>query len=156
DMATVALGYMVGPEHSDSKFKQCDQGQVFDPSRNADTGCAPAPAMGAGELPTSGYIDRGSSNSKGLRHFLDLTAVVQPIDQLKLLVNGSLGIDKHRSAEDEAAFLSATWWGIMVGARYAVSEQFGVAGRGEYFADPDGYAIGSLSLGHDISIVTGT
>jgi hypothetical protein len=37
-----------------------------------------------------------------------------------------------------------------------VASPFGVAGRVEYYADPDGYTTGAISLGHDLRYVTGT
>jgi hypothetical protein len=105
---------------------------------------------------TSGVVDRGSSNTKGLRHFVDLTVALAPVEPLKVFVNGSIGIDNHRVTADDPNFVSATWWGLMAGARYAASEAIGVALREEYFADLDGYAIGALSLGNDIRILTST
>lgn len=152
DLATVALGYMIGPEHTDSVIKQCGTGEIFDPEQFPETGCGPGMD---GE--TSGVVDRGSANTKGLRHFLDLTAVLTPNEALKVLINGSLGIDNHRTGPDDANFVAATWWGVMAGARFAVDEQLGLGGRVEYFADVDGYALGEgLTLGNDVRMVTGT
>lgn len=153
DMLTVALGYMVGPEHGDSAVIDCGPGTSFDPDTNPDTGCV-ADASSAGGR---GVVDRGSSNSKGLRHFVDLALVAQPTDELKLLLNGSLGIDNVRDGADIGSFVSKTWYGIMGGARLAVAPQFGVGGRVEYYGDPDGYTTGEgITLGQDVRYVTGT
>jgi hypothetical protein len=153
DMLSVALGYMVGPEHGDSTTIVCGPGTSFDPDTNPDTGCVPDMGSPGG----SGVVDRGSANSKGLRHFLDLTLVAQPTDTLKLLLNGSLGIDKVRDGADIGSFVSKTWYGIMAGARVSVAPQFGLAGRVEYYGDPDGFTTGeAITLGQDLRYVTGT
>ncbi|HET9930635.1 MAG TPA: porin [Polyangiaceae bacterium] len=145
DLLTVAVGYLVGPEHGDTQTLVCPAGQRFDPTR----GCVLSQASEGG----SGVADLGSSNTKGLRHFLDLTAVATPIPELKLLLNASLGIDRARDPGDITKFRSATWWGVMAGARYAVNEHFGVAGRIEHYADPDGYTTG---FAEDVVVRTGT
>jgi hypothetical protein len=151
DVVTVALGYMLGPEHGDTAYKECPPGQVFNPEASPETGCVTGTD---GE--TSGVVDRGGSNTKGLRHFVDLTVAITPGDALKIFVNGSLGVDNHRETADSPNFVGATWWGVMAGARYAPAEPFGIALREEYFADLDGYAIGSISLGKDIRVLTNT
>jgi hypothetical protein len=163
DALSIALGYMMGPEHGDTLRINCPAGTSFDPETNPESGCVPAPGSPGG----SGIVDRGSSNSKGLRHFLDLTTVALPTPALKLLLNASLGIDNYRTQEDEAAFTSSLWWGLMVGARYALDDHFGLAGRFEFFSDPDGFATSGSYLTHvggdpadlnflDTKIVTGT
>lgn len=136
DALTVALGYMMGPEHGDSQRIECPPGQRFDPDTNPVSGCVTA----AGSPGGSGYVDRGSANSKGLRHFVDLTAVGMPGTRVKLVLNASLGVDNYRNAVDEAAFTSSLWWGVAAGGRFALSEQFGLGGRFEFFSDPDGFA----------------
>jgi len=83
--------------------------------------------------------------------------IAQPSTELKLLFNASLGIDRDRDPEAIGSFVSKTWYGLMGGARLAVGEDFGVAGRAEYYADPDGYTTGdAVSLGQDLRFVTGT
>ncbi len=135
DLLSVGLGYMMGPEHGDSERIDCPPGKAFDPVANPSTGCIDA----AGSAGGSGYVDRGTANSKGLRHFLDFTTVAAP-GPLKLLLNASLGIDNYRDASDPAAFTSSLWWGVMAGGRYALNDKFGLAGRFEFFSDPDGFA----------------
>lgn len=150
DLLTVALGYMMGPEHSDTTTITCPPGQRFDPVLNPNTGCVNSLGSPGG----SGVVDRGSSNTKGLRHFLDLTAIATPMPALKLLLNASLGVDNDRDPANVAEFRSSSWFGIMAGARYAVDEHFGVAGRFEHYADPDGFTSGFV--GNDIAIQSGT
>lgn len=146
DWLSVALGYLVGPEHGDTQVITCPVGQRFDRS----SGCV----LSQGSPGDSGVADLGSSNTKGLRHFLDLTAVATPTAALKLLLNASLGIDRARDPADITQFRSATWWGVMAGARYAMNEHFGLAGRIEHYADPDGYTSGFV--GNDVVVRTGT
>jgi hypothetical protein len=154
DMLTLSLGYLVGPEHADSAFIDCPAGQVFDAGAADGSGCS---TSSDAQRPTSGYVDRGEANTKGLRHFLDLTLIALPTDALKLLFNASLGIDNARDPADEAEFKANTWYGFMAGARYSVAAPFGVAGRVEYYADPDGYTTGlGITGGKDLRYVTGT
>jgi len=148
DLLTVAAGYMFGPEHGDTATVVCPAGQSFDPTTL--TGCrADAASQG-----NSGVIDRGASNTKGMRHFVDLTVTANPVQPLKLLFNASLGIDNDRDPQRPGNFVSSSWFGLMLAGRYAVHEQVGLAGRFEYYADPDGYTSGFA--GNDVSIVTGT
>lgn len=146
DLLTVAVGYLVGPEHGDSQVFTCPPGQRFDAVR----GCV----LSQGSPGDSGVADLGSSNTKGLRHFLDLTAVASPIPELKLLLNASLGIDNARDPANITEFRSASWFGIMAGARYALNQQFGLAGRIEHYSDPDGVTTGFA--GNDVTLRTAT
>ncbi len=145
DLLTVALGYLMGPEHGDTRTFVCPPGQTFDRTR----GCAVSPNGTGG----TGVVDLGSSNTKGLRHFFDLTAVATPIPELKLLLNASVGIDRGRDPANITEFRTAKWWGVMLGARYAVHEKFGIAGRFEHYADPDGYTTG---FAEDVVVRSGT
>jgi len=150
DLLTVALGYMMGPEHGDSMVVTCPPGQRFDPVQNPETGCV----LSEGSTGGSGVVDRGSSNTKGLRHFLDLTAIATPIPALKLLLNASLGIDNDRDPAKQTEFRSASWFGVMAGARYAFLERLGLAARIEHYSDPDGLTSGFS--GNDVTIRTAT
>ncbi len=148
DAVTIAAGYLFGPEHADSAVIDCPPGQVF--NEEASSGCSPAPNS-PGE---SGVVDRGGSNTKGLRHFIDLTVVAAPVTPLKLLFNASLGIDRDRDRENLDVFATTSWFGVMAAARYAVAEQVGLAGRFEYYSDPDGYTSGFRY--NDVKLVTAT
>jgi hypothetical protein len=150
DLVTLSLGYLMGPEQQDFAEVGCPPGQRFDLEGNPDTGCVPSP----GSPGDSGLVDRGSANSEGLRHFVDLTAVAAPTPELVLLLNGSYGTENVRSSLDLSEFEGYEWYGVMLGARYAATEQIGVGGRFEYYGDPDGETL-RLS-GHAIDLVTGT
>lgn len=151
DALTIAVGYLGGPEHDDFALVSCPPGQRFDVAANPSTGCVDSAGSPGGE----GLVDRGNANTKGLRHFLDLTTVAAPTPELRLLLNGSLGIDNQRSLADVSTFESVLWYGVMLGGRYAVTDAFGVAARGEYYGDPDGYTTGA-GAANDVRLVTGT
>lgn len=150
DMLSVSVGYMVGPEQADVETVICGPDERFDIQANPDTGCVSSP----GSPGDSGAVDRSSSNSKGLRHFLDLTLLADPTPQVRLALNGSYGIEKLRSPTDLTEFESKSWYGVMAAARYAVSEAVGIGARGEYFGDPDGHRLGFE--GNSLSVVSGT
>jgi hypothetical protein len=152
DMLTASLGYMIGPEHDDTAFIQCGAGERFSPTE--PSGCISAGA--ATEVETSGLVDRASSNTDGLRHLIDLVVVADPIEQLRLVLNADFGVDRVRSAQDLTKFQSAKYWGVLLGGRFAVVDQFGIALRGEYVADPDGYLSGYFDRNEEIKLVSGT
>jgi hypothetical protein len=159
-LLTASLGYLVGPEQDDYLVVNCDpKTEYFDPSQ--PTGCG----QGAGGA-TSGTVDRGTSNTKGLRHLIDAVATLTPIEPLTVQANFSMDLERVRDSIDPTRFIQHSWWGIMLGARYAFVDEFAVAARGEYFADPDAYATNVANLfkptdpntapPSDIKIVTGT
>lgn len=147
-LGSISLGYLVGPERDDTKLVECPAGQAFDAS-NA-TGCVASP----GSSGDSGVVDRATNNTKGLRHLVDLVFTLTPTDELALIVNGDFGLERVRDTLDESAFVSRTWYGVMAGARYALSDAFGVGGRAEYLGDPDGHVTGFPA--NDVEIVSGT
>lgn len=149
DLLSVSLGYMVGPEHDDFATVTCPPGQRFDLEANPQTGCVPS----SGSPGETVLVDRGSANTKGLRHFLNLV-VAADLGDLLLLLNGSLGFERQRRADDLARFESYEWYGIAASARYALSEAVGLGGRFEYYGDPSGNTSGFP--GNSISLVTGT
>jgi hypothetical protein len=153
DLLSASIGYMVGPERDDVKSITCAPNQVFDP--DSATGCVAAP----GELAfSSGFVDRASENTDGLRHFIDLVVLADPTDDLHLVFNADLFLenlrDQSREGADLDSFSGISFWGISAAAGYAVSDEFAIAVRGEYFSDPDGAATGYR--GNEVNIVTGT
>jgi hypothetical protein len=149
-LLNVSLGYLVGPEREDYGVINCEANEHFDPSQ--DDGCASG-APGEGES-TSGKVDRASTNTKGLRHLVDLVATLTPTDALTVLLNADLGYERVRDADDPQRFVQHMFWGAMLGGRFAFSDAFAVALRGEYLSDPDGHFTGFA--GNDIELVTGT
>jgi hypothetical protein len=136
DLLGVSLGYMVGPEHDDTALIQCDPGQEFSPS--SSSGCVNAPASAVG-VTTDGLVDRASSNTEGLRHLVDLVVVANPIERLRLMLNADFGLDHFRNQKNLSEFDSASWYGVMLGARVAIVDEFGIAARGEYVHDSHGF-----------------
>jgi hypothetical protein len=152
DLLTASLGYMVGPEHDDTAVVNCGPGQAFSPT--SETGCISA--GGVAEVQSSGRVDRASSNTDGLRHLIDLAVVADPIERLRLVLNADFGIDRVRNAQDLTKFDRATYWGVLLGARVAVIDEFGIAARGEYVSDPNGYLSGYFDRNEEIKLVSGT
>ncbi|HKY35659.1 MAG TPA: outer membrane beta-barrel protein, partial [Polyangiaceae bacterium] len=152
DMLTASLGYMIGPEHDDTTLIECGPGLAFSPT--APTGCASAGS--SEEIETSGRVDRASSNTDGLRHLIDLVVVADPIERLRLVLNADYGIDRVRNIHDPTKFDRASYWGVLLGGRVAVVDEFGIALRGEYIADPDGYLSGYLAHNEEIELLSGT
>jgi hypothetical protein len=159
-MLAASLGYLVGPEQDDTAIVQCDPNtQYF--NYKVPSGCS----TGAGGE-TSGVVDRASSNTKGLRHLIDLVATFTPTEALTVQLNADLDLERVRDSVDPQRFIQHQWWGVMLGARYAFVDQFAVAARGEYLDDPDAYGTGIAKLypstdpllpgPSDVKMVTGT
>ncbi|HEY6079077.1 MAG TPA: porin, partial [Polyangiaceae bacterium] len=146
DALTASLGYLAGPEADDTQSVSCPDGEVFSP--DAAGGCAPGMA-GA----TTGTLDRGSANSDSWQHLVDLVVVADPIRQLRLLLNADFGLaNVYDSFEDD--YLSRSYFGVLLGARVAITEGFGIGARGEYVSDPDGFL--THYDNEKISLVSGT
>ncbi len=135
---SASLGYLGGPEQSDTLPVTCATGTVFDPG--SPSGCSPG-TMGD----TSGTIDRPTSNTKGWRHFVDVLLTSDPVDALHLVLNGSLGVENLRNAAASTTFSSHSWFGAMLGARYLVTSKFALAARQEAYRDKDGVTTGSVN-----------
>jgi Putative beta-barrel porin-2, OmpL-like. bbp2 len=88
-----------------------------------------------------------SINTGPFDRFFDLVATAS-LGDLSLVANADVGINTRDGAGAE---VSNVFWGGMLGARYALAEQFGVAARGEYVSDEDG-----IFYGGKTGIVTGT
>ena len=147
---SASLGYLVGPERDDVTLKNCEPGEHFDPDE-PDSCATGEPGEGESQ---SGLLDRPSTNFQGLRHFIDLVGTFTPDDLLTVVVNGDYGVERIRDDRQEERFVQHTFWGVMLGARYAFLEKFAVAARAEYLSDPDGFATGFT--GNDVELVTGT
>jgi hypothetical protein len=129
DLVGVSVGYLGGPEHDDVLVVKCGAGELFSPD---STECISAPTN---MQPSEGVLDRASSNTNGWRHLVDLVVVSNPIERLRLVLNADFGVDNVRTAADQDTFEGKTYFGVLLGARVAVTDQFGVAARGEYFHD---------------------
>jgi hypothetical protein len=147
DAVTASIGYLVGPELSDTRTLDCE-GRVFDP----ETGSCQT-TIATGDTPTTGTIDQGSANTEGLRHLIDLVVVADPIERLRLVLNADLGLAKQYNKNADS-YDSKTYWGVLAGARFAITDHWGIAGRGEYVSDADGYLTDYAN--EEISLVSGT
>jgi hypothetical protein len=147
-LGSVALGYLVGPERADYKLVECPAGQAFDP--DTSTGCTTETGSPGG----SGLVDRPSTNTKGLRHLIDLVVTLTPTEALSVVLNGDYGLESLRDPVEENQFDTVDWFGVMLGARYALGDHFAVAGRGEYLNDGDGHVTGFAP--NSIDLVSGT
>ena len=83
DMLAVSLGYLIGPEHDDAAVVHCADGEQFSPS--APNGCV-GTSLPASSVVKDGLVDRASSDTKGLRHLLDLVVTANPIEQLRVVL----------------------------------------------------------------------
>jgi hypothetical protein len=152
DMLTASLGYMIGPEHDDTAQITCDEGEAFSPT--SPDGCISAATSSSADR--TGVVDRASSNTEGLRHLVDLVVVADPIDRLRLVLNADYGRDKIRSNKNLSEFDSVSYWGVLLGARVAIIDEFAVAARGEYVSDPKGYLSGYYDRREELKLVSGT
>ena len=73
----------------------------------------------------------------GLRQLYDTTVLVNANDKFSYYVNFDYGRDKNIGQG------AAQWAGIASAARYALTKKFAVAGRLEWFDDPDGFSTGT-------------
>jgi hypothetical protein len=136
DLLSGAIGYLGGPEQPDTGLASCAGGQTFDQSRNE---CNATPG-GLETFP----VDLGSSNTKGLRHFIDVVFHIQPSEELGILLNGDFGMERVRQSYDArggtSEYATEKWWGLSAAARYALDRVWALAARGEVYGDPDGRA----------------
>jgi hypothetical protein len=139
DWISASLGYLGGPERSDISEVTCAPGTVFDAT--SATGCSVSTTAGA----TTGTVDRPTNDTKGWRHFVDLVATSDPIDDLHFVFNADLGVEGIRDSVNSSNFTSHSWYGAMLGARYIITHAFAVAARGELYRDKDGVTTGSVN-----------
>jgi len=133
DLVGISVGYLGGPEHDDILVVHCEPGTQF--SENSPT-CVSAPSV---TTESSGTLDRASSNTEGWRHLVDLVVTANPIERLRLVLNADFGLDNYRASSNSSTFDSSSYYGVLVGARVGIVDQFGVAGRFEYFHDSHGF-----------------
>ena len=85
----------------------------------------------------------GNLPSGGNRNLFDTTLVVAPNDKTNFYINGDYGRNAYAGGGGHA-----NWEGIAVAGRDQLSTMGAVAGRAEYFKDPQGFSTGTeQSLG---------
>jgi hypothetical protein len=139
------LGYLGGPENNESASVTCDAGTAFD----GNTGECMDQTGAAGETVSVGV----RHENRAMRHLVDLVATSSPTDKLTLGLNGDFIYDRVIANPVTGATRRAVWLGGFFSARYAFTDRWAVAGRGEYFQDLDGYL---TATGVDTIIGTGT
>jgi hypothetical protein len=125
DKVSLAAGYMLGPEQPDVMLYP------------AATMMAPTDVAGADQR---------------LRHFVDFVADVNPTDKLRLLLNGSLGLEKVAPVAPSTV-QQVVWYGANLAVRYAFTDKLSAALRGEIYRDPNGF---TTVAGEDVTLVDGT
>lgn len=145
---TVTAGWLGGPEQDDAVTLECP----VDTAYSAATGaCSDAPGLPGGVQ----VVDRGDANQpEAWRHLVDVVATWQPSPVFTVTANGDYGVEGVRSIGPNLTTEvdAQSYWGVMLGSRYSLTDVWAVAARGEYFADADGYATGFS----DLQLVTGT
>ena len=134
------FGFQVAVTPVESFFASA--GYIFGPEQDDTDAVTAAPLVVA---------DRGAN--KRFKHVIDLLINWKPTEQLGFLLNADLGYEKVVVDPVTGGTDNMSWSGVMLGARYAFSDHFATALRGEFYRDPDGYTSGT---GVDLSLVTGT
>ncbi|MDF3066335.1 MAG: hypothetical protein K0R38_1936 [Polyangiaceae bacterium] len=143
DLLGASVGYLGGPERDDLATINCGPGTEFSANAVACVASAASRPRQAviDEGLDRGVVDRANTNTKGLRHLIDLVVTANPVERLRLVLNANLGVESLRKG-DTADFSNETYFGFMLGARVAVVERFGIGARGEYFRDNAGFITG--------------
>jgi hypothetical protein len=128
DEFMAALGYLGGPEQSDSLAVVCQPGTRF----NENTGaCVNRPNDPGG---TFAFDDTDAD--KRWRHLIDLVIDINPTKKLRFLANADAVFEKVAGG-------NVKWFGGNLTIGYKFVDQFGMALRGGILADSDGAATGS-------------
>jgi hypothetical protein len=135
---SLALGYIAGPEQSDSTTSTCPAGQVFDRSTAACAQMAGAP----GETV---LVDDDGANERW-RHFIDAIVDWAPLRPLRLVANFDYGLERVPGS-------TVRWYGLDAVARLRLSDLFATAFRGEGYWDPQGFTLGT---NQETEVYTGT
>jgi hypothetical protein len=147
DQLALYVGWLGGPEQDDTTEVSCIAGEAYDPAAG---GCAPSAGTPAADY----TVDRGGANEfEAWKHLADLVVTFAATDAFSLVFNADYGVDGVRdpiSGDVE----SQSYYGFMLGGRYALDDVWALALRGEYFGDPDGYA--TATGNEDVSLATAT
>jgi hypothetical protein len=125
----VSAGYAVGPQQPDTIVVSCAAGTAPDSAGNCVATVNAPGGTSALDVPS------GVSN---LRHLADLVIDVTVADRLRFLLNADFG------AEDRTGASTTTWYGANLALRYAMSDAWSIAGRGEWLWDTDGWITGTF------------
>lgn len=98
-----------------------------------------------------GYMGSLDPEADFFDHFVDLVATAA-IGNLSLVFNADYGMNTKRVDSDGNALDDGTWYGASLAGGLGLTDQLGVALRGEYLGDPDGLIWGA----EDNYLITGT
>jgi hypothetical protein len=133
---TVKLSWLGGPEQNDTTTIDCPADTAYDPSFG---GCGPTEA---GTSAATYQVDRGGANLWYFwRHLADLVVDYQATDALRLVANVDWGTERvrvERYGGRTPSSSRASWYGAALSARYQLPANWALAGRGEYYSDPNG------------------
>ncbi|HTM39070.1 MAG TPA: porin [Terriglobales bacterium] len=103
---------------------------------------APSPALGS-------TVDPAGSN-KSFRQLWDTVITLSPNAKLTFMINGDYGRgDRYISPITDAITPAVDWYGAAGYVKYAINSKYTLAGRYEYFNDPQGFMTG---LGPSVGI----
>jgi hypothetical protein len=138
------LGYLGGPENSESATVSCGADTAYD----GNGGCTAAPGSAGEDVDVSVRHE-----NRVMRHLVDLVTTLSATEKLSFGLNGDFVYDRVFTNPVTGATARAMWLGGFLSARYAFTKRWALAGRGEYFQDVDGL----LTLtGRNTVIGTGT
>ena len=103
-------------------------------AKGVELGFSAAPMEGVSLAGTYLLGGEQAGNNGNGRHFFNLVAGYQPIDPLQLKLSYDYGWEDDVQGFGD----NAVWQGLTGYARYAVTDRFAVALRGELFNDTDG------------------
>jgi hypothetical protein len=145
DKASFSIGYLGGPEQSDTTTLTCPAGFDFDAGTKSCSIANPDSAGGSGTVSVSGA-------NRLLRHLGDVVIDLKPVENFRLLANATAVFD--RLAVAGGGRQNVSWYGASLAARYGLSEHVGVGARGEIVRDKNGQI--TLPNTEDLTLLTGT
>ncbi|MBI5537324.1 MAG: porin [Deltaproteobacteria bacterium] len=140
-----AVTWLGGPEQDETI--SCGDGFAYDAATH---GCV------ANAAATTGTYRNNGANQRW-RHLIDLVLTASPTDALALSLNGDYAIEKILDAT--GAQKNARWMGAALAGRFAFSDTWAAALRGELFRDNDGLMTGAVDAQGspaDLKLYTGT
>ncbi len=136
-LASAYVGWLGGPEQSDTTTLPCAADTAFDAGTG---GCVASP----GAAPSANPLDAGGADDfKAWRHLVDIVVSVNATDSLSLLFNADYGTQGTRTSSGTGyTTTNQSWYGAMLAGRYQLDPVWAVAVRGEYYKDNNGLTSG--------------
>jgi hypothetical protein len=138
DELTMSVGYVTGPEGNGRVTIACDPDTAFDPASGTCVDMAGA----VGET-----VDIAQRHvNRRFRHFGDLVIIGKPHEKLTLALNADIGADQIIVNPVTGDYRNVLWWGSTAVVRWAFTEQWAAAVRGDFLHDRDGFTTGNDGL----------